>query len=179
VLATVTYYLYQTDRFRDAYREWSDTRSLNYADEHYDFLAEAFERAYPVLRYNGLFLQQYAKVLAMRHEYDKAMAMLLVARRYYCDDGWYVAMGDCEEATGAYSSALQSYTTGGLVEPSRFYPLYRSIQVCQRMGDHAMAMQLAQALLKKDIKIDSKDVQKMRSEMRLLLSEAPGKQRNQ
>ena len=52
--------------------------------------ARVFQHALPVLKHNGLFLQQYSQALASQHQYAEAVGVLAEAGKYYHDDGWYI-----------------------------------------------------------------------------------------
>ena len=163
------YYLVQTPKLKQAYWLWDEASSL-YRINAYAEANESFAEAYPVLKYNGLFLQQYGKSLAMEERYHEAVDCLTEAEKYYKDEFGYITLGDCYKALGETHKAEEQYQLAAHMVPHKFYPLYLLAKLYSETGQHKKAVLLARQLLEKEVKVPSQAIQEMQVEMEQIIS---------
>lgn len=159
------FYLLQTHQLKKAYWLWDEANAL-YQINAYDAAAESYAEAYPVLKHNGLFLQQYAKNQAMQNRYKDALPLLLEAGNYYKDEFSFIALGDVYKALNQPSEAETPYQLAANMVPHKFYPLYLLANLYRETGQQEKAVVLARQLLNKEVKVASKAIEEIKEEMR-------------
>ena len=55
--------------------------------------------------------------------------------------------------------------------PGRFYPLYQQMEIFKRLGDKGNAIQMANAIRMKKVKVPSSNIERMREEALVVLKE--------
>ena len=163
------YYLVQTPKLKQAYWLWDEAATL-YRINAYPEANESFAEGYSVLKYNGLFLQQYGKSLAMEERNREAVEILTEAENYYKDEFGYTTLGDCYKAMGEYYKAEEQYKLAAKMVPHKFYPLYLLAKLYNETGQHEKAVLLARQLLEKEVKVPSQAIQEMHEEMEQIIS---------
>lgn len=164
------FYLLQTPRLKQAYWLWDEANTL-YGINAFTEANKSFAEALPVLKYNGLFLQQYAKSLSMEKRYEEAVTLLMQAGNYYKDEYSFIALGDAYKALGETQKAEEQYQLAANMVPHKFYPLYLLAKLYNDTGQHKKAVALAHQILTKEIKVPSHAIEEIREEMREILSE--------
>lgn len=150
-------------------------RQLNYyfkwklADQYdqYGYVTESdleYEKLYSAMKHNGLFLYFYAKILYENKEYLKCFECLKKTEGMFCSSNFYTLFGDTYFQLGKYCPAKQYYEYALQIVPNRFIPLYKLFQLYIYTGQKDEALQIAQTIIKKPIKIDSIEVQKIISD---------------
>ncbi len=162
------YYLVQTPKWKQAYWLWDEATSL-YRIKAYPEANESFAEAYPILKYNGLFLQQYGKSLTIEERNREAVACLTEAEQYYKDEFGYITLGDCYKALGEYPKAEEQYQLAAHMVPHKFYPLYLLARLYDDTGEKSKAIALAGRLLEKEVKVESAAVEEIKAEMQKML----------
>ena len=152
-----------------AYREWS------IANEHATFFNykeanEIYERAYPMLCSNGLFLMDYGRSLYYNKEYVVAVEVLENAKHRVADVYLYTTLGNSYQALQQYTCAEKNYKLASNLNPYRFYPKYLLAKLRQEAGDTASAIAVAQEVLSMNIKVPSSTVETIREEMQALVN---------
>jgi hypothetical protein len=158
------FYLMQTPRLKHAYWLWNEANSLYQANA----FAEAntsFAEAIPVLKNNGLLLQQYAKSLSMVNRYEEAVTILNQAGNYYKDEYSFITLGDAYKSLGETKSAEEQYQLAASMVPHKFYPLYLLAKLYNETGQHNKATDVALKLLTKKVRNHSIVIEEIRSEM--------------
>ncbi len=150
---------------KKAYWLWDEANVL-YQINAYDAANESFAEAYPVLQYNGLFLQQYAKNHAMQNRHKETLSLLKEAGIYYKDEFSFIAMGDASKALNQTRQAETHYQQAANMVPYKFYPLYLLANLYNETGQQEKAVALARQLLDKEIKVPSQAIEEIREEMR-------------
>ncbi len=140
----------QTPRLKQAYWLWDEANTL-YNINAYNEANKSFAEAHPVLKHNGLFIQQYAKSLAMEKRNEEAVTLLMQAGNYYKDEYSFIALGDAYEVLGETQKAEEQYQLAASMVPHKFYPLYLLAKLYNQTGQHKKALALARQILTKDI----------------------------
>ncbi|MFW6275090.1 MAG: O-antigen ligase family protein [bacterium] len=168
-LVLAGFYLIQTPKHKKAYWLWDEANAL-YQINAYDAAAESFTKAYPVLQHNGLFLQQYAKNLAMQNRHKEALALLQEAENYYKDEFSFIALGDAYKALNQPRQAETHYHLAANMVPHKFYPLYLLANLYHETGQNEKAVVLARQLLNKEVKVASKAIEEIKEEMQTIVN---------
>jgi len=163
-----SYYLVKAPQWKQAYWLWDEASSL-YRIRAYPEANESFAEAYPILKYNGLFLQQYGKSLAMEERNREAVACLTEAENYYKDEFGYITLGDCYKALGEYYKAEDQYQLAANMVPHKFYPLYLLANLYSETGQKEKAVVLARQLLNKEVKVPSQAIEEIQEDMREII----------
>ena len=139
---------------------------ITYQMGAYSTSIKDYEKAFLYLKFNGDFLLNYGKALSMAEEHEKAVEILEYAKNYYPNTILYTALGDSYKALGRTNKAEEAYLHAWHMIPSRFYPKYLLAKLYDETGQKAKAVQVANELLNKEVKIDSKAIEEIRLEMR-------------
>jgi O-antigen polymerase len=169
IILSVSVYYYEIEpKNKIAYAEWRESDRLHKKGAYR--LADAnFNNARPVLEYNGLFLQHMGKNLALRKKYTDAITILQQAKKYYCNDDWYLIMGECYEGLGNYNAAIWHYDQASFIIPHKFYPRYLLARLYDKIGEKQKCVMIAQELLIKKTKIESIAITEIKEEMRKII----------
>lgn len=148
-----------------AYTYWKNAFDLYNIGIYNECLAD-YEKAYPTLKTNGDFLTNYGKALSMAEKHAEAIDVLQQAARYYPNTVVYTALGDSYKRMGRTLPAEQAYLHAAHMNPSRFYPRYLLAKLYDETGQKEKAIQVANELLAKDIKVESTAIEEMKEEMK-------------
>jgi tetratricopeptide (TPR) repeat protein len=152
-----------------AYTNWKNAFDLYNIGIYTECLAD-YEKAYPLLKTNGDFLTNYGKALSMAEKHAEATKVLQQAARYYPNTVVYTALGDSYKKMGSIEQAEQAYLHAWHMNPSRFYPKYLLAKLYDETGQKEKAIQVANELLAKDIKIESTAIEEIKEEMKKLIN---------
>lgn len=162
------FYVIQTPKLKHAYWLWDEATTL-YQMNVYNNANESFAETYPMLKHNGLFLQQYAKSLAMEGKNNESIDMLLAAGNYYKDEFSCIALGDNYKATGDYINAEEQYLLAANMVPHKFYPLYLLAKLYNETGQKEKAVSTAQSVMDKNVKVESTAIEEIKAEMKTIV----------
>ncbi|HCY41747.1 MAG TPA: hypothetical protein DHV48_10385 [Prolixibacteraceae bacterium] len=154
-----------------AYTNWKNAFDLYNIGIYTECLAD-YEKAYPTLKTNGDFLTNYGKALSMAEKHAEATKVLQQAARYYPNTVVYTALGDSFKKMGQTIPAEQAYLHAGHMNPSRFYPKYLLAKLYDDTGQKEKAIQVANELLAKDIKVESTAIEEIKEEMKKLITKS-------
>jgi len=105
-----------------AYSKWQKAYT-QYRYGNYEMAAEIYEEAFEILKYNGGYLTNYGKALAMSSQWKNGLLVLKKAQNYQSGPVIYTTMGDCHKALKDFKKAEQAYLHAAQIIPNRFYPL--------------------------------------------------------
>ncbi|KAF0234066.1 MAG: hypothetical protein FD181_3734 [Prolixibacteraceae bacterium] len=165
------FYLLQTPRLKQAHWLWDEANSL-YRINAFAEANNSFAEALPVLKYNGLFLQQYAKSLAMENRYEEAVTLLMQAGNFYKDEYSFIALGDAYKALGETQKAEEQYQLAASMVPHKFYPIFLLAKLYNQTGQHKKALALALQILNKEIKVPSQAIEEIKEEMQEIITKS-------
>jgi O-antigen ligase len=147
---------------------------LAYQHSQYGYTVESvsgYEDLYPNMKHNGLFLYLYAKSLYENRDYHKCLDCLEKAKHMICSSNFYILFGDVDFQTGDYENAKRHYVYASQIVPNRFIPLYKLFQLYIHTGQKEEALQMAQIIVKKPIKIDSPEIKMIVSNCKKYMQE--------
>lgn len=170
-IATLTLLLWITPRIqelRGAYKTWKDAFDL-YNYSLYSDCIEDYERAYPMLQNNGEYLINYGKALSIAEKHAEAIAVLEQAKKYQSNSILYTASGDSYKAMKKYELAESCYLQAKHMASVKFYPLYLLAKLYDESGQQEKAVEIAEAVLEKDVKVESTAIREIRDDVMKLL----------
>ena len=153
---------------RAARKNWNWAYRL-YAAGNYSDCLSYFEKAWPILKSDGNYLTNYGKALSMADEHVQAIAVLQQAAIYYPNIVVYTALGDSYKALGKHIEAEKSYFTAWYMNPGRFFSKYLLAKLYDETGQTEKAVNTAQEILNKEVKIHSTAIDEMKKEMEEIL----------
>jgi len=130
---------------------------------------ESYAEAYPLLRYNGLFLVDYALALKKDKQNGKAIAMFEEAEKWVVDERIYMNLGELYLQNQAYTKACFYWTKCTNLVPVRFAPWHKIMQLAVLKNDSIKAINYAQIIISKPIKIASPELDRMISDAKRVL----------
>lgn len=145
--------------------EWKQTVYLgmfgktNEALNRYDKLMDFLDK-------DPYFLYNYAVRLYLNGQYEKSLIVAKLCRRYWADYDLELIHAKAYIGIKQYEKAKEHLTKAAAMCPARFVPHYILQKVYHSQGDILTANKLAQAILRKRVKIDSKTIQRIKKEMK-------------
>jgi len=156
-------------KWHQSYKVWNDA-NMAYNWELYEDCLEDFERAYPMLKHNGMFLVNYGKALSMAGKNREAIDMLTYAQDYLTNTIVFTAMGDSYKALDEYKEAEKAYTHALNMIPGRFYPKYLLAKLYDESGQTEKVLTMAREILEMEVKIESTAVEEIKTEMEKMIN---------
>ncbi|HJT75292.1 MAG TPA: O-antigen ligase family protein [Chitinophaga sp.] len=144
------------------FRNWKLARN-SYENGLYEECMAEYKAAYPVLKHHGDFLMQYGKALSMAGKYDEAISILEQARQQLNNTIIETALGDSYKGKKDYRAAEKAYLQAENMVPGRFYPAYLLMKLYDAAGQKDKALQKAEEILSKSIKVPSKAVEEIKA----------------
>jgi tetratricopeptide (TPR) repeat protein len=152
---------------KHAYITWNDAFDLyNYG--LYEESLEDYKKAYPVLKHNGEYLVNYGKSLSIAEKHAEALSILEQAKSYQSNSVLYTALGDSYKALEKYKSAEQQYSQAASMAPAKFYPLYLQAKLYDASGQEQKALEIANTILEKEVKVHSTAIDEIKEEMKTI-----------
>ena len=142
-------------------REWkrASYRSQNGGA---DIVLSDYPVLYDRLSSNYRFLYNYGAELHYYGHYEESLAILEQCSSRLNDYDVQMLIGDCMQHIGDTIGAIERYRYAGSMVPSKFLPLYYIMNLYITAGDTVQAVQVADLILHKEVKIDkSKAVQRI------------------
>jgi O-antigen ligase len=151
-----------------AYRYWNlltaDRRSGNCSE-----ILPEYEMLYEKLRHEKNFLSEYAGCLSSAGYYERGNDVYKQCLLHSAGPDIYIAMGNNCKATGNSEQAEKYYCHALHIKPNRHYPLYLLMVLYRETGQNDKALQTAQNLLDKPVKIPSQVIRKMKEEAKKII----------
>ncbi len=161
------YSAYQIFPKRTAYREWPSLQMLYNANAYKQAVKE-YETWYPKLRHEKQFLFEYGQCLSKTGRYAESNQIFEQYLYYGSDPMIYNCMGNNFKEMGDYVKAENAYIRASQIVPNRHYPLYLLMKLYQESGQTTKAKAMAEALLKKPVKVPSTAIREMQEEAKEL-----------
>lgn len=152
-----------------AYDLWQDGQEL-YDMHSYQAAVSIYQEAYPMLRREGQFLGNYGKALYMIKRYPEALEVLIQCEHYLDNSVIQVTLGDVYKALKHYDEAERRYWQAWYRVPGRLYPKFQLVKLYEERGLYAKAIEMAEALLRAQPKVDNGAIDDIRSELRRAIS---------
>jgi len=146
------------------YDHWTVAEKYYYQRNHQtaDYL---YQKAFPYLSNNGVFLTMYGKNTALIGKYPKAIELLEKATTLHSETFLYYTLGDCYTMTGQYDKAEKAYNHAANMVPSQFYPKYLLVNMYLQSKQKEKAKLMASNIINMRIKVNSTAVEQIKNEM--------------
>ena len=125
-----------------------------------------YAELYPRMKHDCRFLFYYSSDLYLAEKPKLALAQAKACREALADYELTLLIGDIYKALGNKDSTLYYYNYAHNMCPSRFTPLYEIYHVYKKYGDTLACQSLQKIILKKPIKIKSKEIERIIEEVR-------------
>jgi O-antigen polymerase len=151
-------------------------KTWNKADQFYNMRSfnvavETYHGAFPVLKYNGLFLQMYSKALSMEGQFKKSNHILTMAQKHLSSYIIFNTFGDNYKALKDFDKAEAAYIQSRYMVPSLLLPKYLLAKLYEDSGKHKKAIQTAGEILNSPVKIESTATHEIMNEMRNIMTQ--------
>ena len=143
---------------------------VSYQMGAYELCVKDYKLAFSTLKSNGDFMLNYGKALSMAEMHDDAIKILNMTKKLYPNTVLYTALGDSFKALGQPDEAEKAYVWASCMIPSRFYPRYLLANLYFDTNQKEKALEIANEILAKEVKINSKAIDEIRTEMLLLVN---------
>ena len=165
----VSYFGYSyTKKLSDSYLIWEEGLE-NYQYGNYEEAIYNFEQVYPFFSKNGEFLMNYGKTLSISKKNKKAIAILSEAKLYLNNTIIETALGDAYKSDKQYTNAELAYIKAHNMIPVRFYPLYLLVKLYDETNNTKEAVETANKVLEKEVKVQSTAIEEIKLEMEKIL----------
>ena len=147
---------------------WS-LKSLLYRAKYYDQVVIDYTELYPFLKDQADFLLEYAHALHQTKQYERSNEILSQGVLLSSDPVSYNLMGENFKGLQDYDTAEACYQYAFDMIPNRLTPLYLLMKLYADMGQHDMALKMAQTVMDFIPKVDSHTTENMKREAQYLL----------
>lgn len=168
--ALIVLYIDTLPKLVKGYWTWDEAEKL-YQIKEYKAASESYEEVFDYMQYNGLFLQQYGKCLAMLENHLQSIEILKKSGQLYRDEFWYIVLADSYKAVGDTENAEKFYRQAAFVVPHKFYPLYLLAKLYNETDQKEKAKIQANIILDKEVKVESTAIKEIKEEMKAIVSE--------
>ena len=144
--------------------EWKDIALKSLQGKTKQMLPK-YDKLYPYLRYNSLFLYNYSAELNVSKQYKKSIILLNECQEKYNDYDVQMLYADNYFHIGEIKKAIEIYKHAENMIPCRFLPLYYIFNIYKTSNQNEKAFEYAPIIVNKDVKIPSASV-------RLIISKA-------
>lgn len=146
-----------------SYRQWQETSSL-FRSGGYSEALEEYLILYPKLKYEKDFLMEYGRCLSHLGRYVESNLLLSEYFDVGCNPDAYNYMGNNYKAMGKHDKAEQAYSRSSLMTPNRHYPEYLLMKLYFDTGRKNEAIEKAQLIIDKPVKVISPIIKLIRDE---------------
>jgi len=158
----------QVKNLQGAYKTWNDAFELYNYGLYTDCL-EDYQKALPKLQHNGEFMINYGKALSITKEHEIAIETLRKAKNYHNNTVLCTALGDSQKALKQNTEAEKNYRQASNMVPGKFYPQYLLAKLYDETGQQQKALDRADSLLKKTVKVESTAIKEIHDEMEKII----------
>jgi tetratricopeptide (TPR) repeat protein len=152
-----------------ALKYWSCAYNL-YEIEQYQESLNYFQQAYQSFQSDGNFLMNYGKALNMAEKYDLSIEVLQQALNFCPNPFIYTVLGDNYQKLKKSVESEKAYLRAWYMNPSRFYPKYLLAILYDETGQSEKAVEIANELLAKEVKVNSTAIEEIKKEMIKILN---------
>ena len=153
---------------QSAYKSWKILQQLKDTNA-YSRTAEEYGNFYDMLRHEKKFLFEYAQCLTKAGKYKESNRLFEEYLLYGSDPMAYNCMGNNFKEMGEYKIAEYMYIYASQIVPNRHYPLYLLMKLYTEIGQTEKAIEMAEKLLKKPIKVYSEAISEMQKEAKKIM----------
>ncbi|MDR3219019.1 MAG: O-antigen ligase family protein [Dysgonamonadaceae bacterium] len=134
-----------------------------------DRATEGMKNIYPYLKDHDLFVFSYGRTLNFTGKHEASVAILQEAMLLHSSIHTVMLLGDSYYRLGQYEQAFTAYETASFMMPSLFKPHYRIAMIYYERKDYSKAKMKIEELLKKEIKIDTPEIDRMKMDLYTVL----------
>lgn len=131
---------------------------------------ELYRKSYQNLKFDGVFLYNYAVSLNAINEWESSIGILQECMAHLNDADVQLLLADNYLKTDNYLEAEKSLMLASKMCPNRFIPLYSLMSLYIKMNDVGQAENMATLIINKPIKINSPKVGRIINEAKQYLS---------
>lgn len=126
---------------------------------------ECYQRAYPFLENNGMFLFYYSSALTLNEQYDLANSELEKAIKKTSNPSCYILLGDNYKEIQEYKKAELVYLKAVYALPSRLYPKYLLAKLYEESSQYEKAFNVAGEIIQMPEKVKTMLGKEIKEEM--------------
>lgn len=141
--------------------KWAEMSKRSLAG-HTERMLPYYEKMKPQMKHNPLFLYNYAAELNYIGRYEESLIITKECRLGWNDYDVQMLLADNLENTGQIDDALDAYRHAGDMIPSRFEPLESIMTLYLENGDTLKAMEMAEEIINKPVKVNSFRVEQIK-----------------
>lgn len=162
-----------TKNFHKAHWIWR-AGYIHYTRGEYVSAIEKYQSIHrnPYLRNSGEFLLQYGKANYMAGKFKEAKSILENAQNKFPNTVLYTSLGDTYKALKEYGKSEEAYCMANNIIPHKFYPKYLLAKMYFETNQLPKALKLANELIEKQAKVESKAVAEIKEEMREMIEKS-------
>lgn len=162
--------------YRDALRTWNQALDFSTTGLNIEAVSR-FQSIEQVFNTDGDYLASYGKVLNASGKHAEAITILETSMRVINTYSNELTLASSYQATGNYAKAELHLRKAHFMIPSRHYPLFLLVNLFKATNKHHEAIGVAKELLAKQVKVNSKAIVQMRSEMLRFVSDSAAVQK--
>ncbi|MDR0602686.1 MAG: O-antigen ligase family protein [Bacteroidales bacterium] len=138
--------------------EWKDI-AVKSLQGHTKQMLPKYEKLYPYLKYNSLFLYNYGAELNVAIQFEKSKILLNECRKKFNDYDLQMLLADNYYHIGDTIEAIRIYQHAENMIPCRFLPLYCQFEIYKKHKNVSNAKEIAHKIVKKQVKVKSTTVE--------------------
>lgn len=150
------------------FTQWKEAR-YSFRNRLFEVSIKEYESVLPLFKNDGVFLDEYASALALQNDPESAALWLQKAEKHINSTVLQNTKGNVYKTLGNYQKAETAYLKASQMQPNLFYPNYLLVKLYDETKQYDKALLKANAILTKPIKVPSKAIDEMRSEMKTLI----------
>ena len=152
-------------------REWQVISQRSLMGETETVLPD-FRHLHERMDKNGRFLYNFGAELHYSGYFEESLQILEECSSYLNDYDVQMLLADCHQNLGDTLTAIDCYNYASRMVPSKFLPQYQIMNLYLAYGDTVNAVNAANAILAKDVKVSrSKAVQRIINEAESLVKD--------
>ncbi|MCB6972996.1 MULTISPECIES: O-antigen ligase family protein [Butyricimonas] len=151
-------------------RQWSNVARACLRGET-KALINDFPLLYSKMKYYPMFLYNYGAELNYAGQYEASNIILEQYLHKVADYDAWLLIADNYQRQDSCFQAIRALQRAVTMCPGRFYPLYQQMEIFKRLGDKGNAIQMANAIRMKKVKVPSSNIERMREEALVVLKE--------
>lgn len=118
-----------------------------------------YEKLYPYLKHNSLYLYNYGAELNIANHYAKSITLLNECQQKFNDYDLQMLLADNYYHLGETTEAIIIFQYAENMIPCRFLPLYRQFEIYKNNENNRSARETAKRIVEKQVKVKSSTVE--------------------
>ena len=153
--------------------KWAEMSKRSLAG-HTERMLPYYEKMKPQMQHNPLFLYNYAAELNYIGRYEESLIITEECKLGWNDYDVQMLLADNLENTGQIEDAIDAYRHAEDMIPCRFEPLESMMMLYLENGDTLKAMELAEEIINKPVKVQSFRVEQIKNAAKQLMMSDTG-----